>query len=84
MRIFLRTADVMLTDRKRCSEISKSLGVMPIVQKVKAYTRKWRSHVGRMKKNRSSEMVLQYTSIGGKKCSLNCFEIAWSFFILRY
>jgi hypothetical protein len=66
MRFMRKTAKVTLEDRIKSEEITKQLGVIPVIQKVKAYRKKWRSHVGRMEENRSPKIALKYTPTNKK------------------
>lgn len=61
MRFMRRTAGITLNDRIRSQEITDSLGVTPILRRVKNYRRKWRSHVERMEEERSPKMIEKYT-----------------------
>ena len=60
-RFMRRTAGVTLSDRIKSEVITDSLGVTPIIRRIKNYRKKWRSHVERMEEGRSPKMITEYT-----------------------
>ena len=57
MRFMRRTAGYKLRDRKRSEDMLKVLNVIPKLNRVKNYRKKWRDHVGRMEEERPPKLI---------------------------
>jgi hypothetical protein len=49
------------TDHKTNTEIAKELNIIPVLDKIHDYKKKWIQHINRMPRNRLSRLIKNYT-----------------------
>jgi hypothetical protein len=57
MKCMRRTAGYTWTDHKTNTEIAKELNIIPVLDKIQDYKRKWIQHVNRMPRNRLPRLM---------------------------
>jgi hypothetical protein len=64
MKYMIRTAGYTWTDYRTNTQIAKELKIIPILDKLLEYKRKWIQHVNRMPHNRLPRVTKHYSSTG--------------------